>query len=281
MTNKPTLVLGATGKTGRRVADRLEVLGLPIRRGSRSGTPPFDWDDLGTWKPALKGAGAAYITYYPDIAVPGAAQVVEAFAKAAMDQDVRRLVLLSGRGEEGAVLGEQAVQNSGADWTILRSGWFNQNFSEGIFVDQVRSGEVALPVESVREPFIDVDDIAAAAVAALTDERHVGRLYELTGPRLLTFADATTEIAQAVGRDIRFVSVPMEEYTALLAEQRVPPDFVSLIKYLFTEVLDGRNAHLNDGVQQALGRPPRDFTDYVRDTARSGIWSGTPAAVEA
>jgi uncharacterized protein YbjT (DUF2867 family) len=277
MANKPTLVLGATGKTGRRVADGLQALGLPVRRGSRSGAPPFDWEDRATWEPVLQGAGAAYITYYPDLAVPGAAAAVEAFATLALDNQVRRLVLLSGRrGEEGAILGETAVQNSGADWTILRSSWFSQNFSEGFFVDQVLNGEIALPVGSVREPFIDVDDIAEAAVAALTDHRHVGRLYELTGPRLLTFAEATRQIAQAIGRDIRFVPLKMEQYTPLLAEQNVPADFGWLINYLFTDVLDGRNAYLTDGVQQALRRPPRDFADYVRDTAQSGIWSAAP-----
>jgi uncharacterized protein YbjT (DUF2867 family) len=274
MATTPTLVLGATGKTGRRVAARLKARGLPVRRGSRSGEPPFDWEDRTTWAPALRGAGAAYVTYYPDLAIPGAADTVGAFAELAVKSGVRRLVLLSGRGEEGALLSEQAVQNSGADWTILRSTWFSQNFDEGFFLDQILSGEVALPVGDVQEPFVDADDIADIAVAALTDGRHVGQLYELTGPRLLTFPEAIRDIAHAAGREIRYVQVSREQYASVLVEQKVPAEFLSLMNYLFTEVLDGRNAHLTDGVERALGRRPRDFAEYVREAAASGVWRG-------
>jgi uncharacterized protein YbjT (DUF2867 family) len=247
---------------------------LSVRHGSRSGEPPFDWENRNTWTAALRGVGAAYVTYYPDLAVPGASDTVGAFADLAVRNGVRRLVLLSGRGEEGALLGERAVQDSGADWTILRSTWFSQNFNEGFFLDQVLKGEVALPVGSVREPFVDADDIADVAVAALTDQRHIGQLYELTGPRLLTFPEAVGEIARATGRDIRCAQVSPEEYSTMLREQQVPAEFISLMDYLFSEVLDGRNAHLTDGVQRALGRPPRDFSEYARTTAASGIWSG-------
>jgi uncharacterized protein YbjT (DUF2867 family) len=270
MTTRQTLVLGATGKTGRRVAERLTARGVPVRPGSRSGKPPFDWDNRATWTPALHGMGAAYVTYYPDLAIPGAAVTVGDFANLAVKSGVRRLVLLSGRGEDGALLGEQAVRDSGADWTILRSTWFSQNFSEGFFVDQVLKGEVALPVATVQEPFVDADDIAEIAVAALIDDRHVGQLYELTGPRLLTFTEAIDEIARAAGREVRYKQVSPEQYASLLAEQNVPEEFVSLMNYLFTEVLDGRNAHLTDGVQRALGRPPRDFSEYARETAATG-----------
>jgi uncharacterized protein YbjT (DUF2867 family) len=176
MTTKPTLILGATGKTGRRVAERLKARGLPLRAASRTGVPPFNWDDRTTWTSALDGVGAVYITYYPDLAVPGAAATVGEFAKLAVMNGVRRLVLLSGRGEDGALLGERAVQDSGADWTILRSSWFSQNFSEGFFLSQLLNGEVALPVGTVPEPFINAEDLADIAAAALIDDRHVATL---------------------------------------------------------------------------------------------------------
>ena len=182
MTTKTTLVLGGTGKTGRRVAKRLKARGLPVRIGSRSGEPPFDWEDQATWAPALRNVGSVYISYYPDLAVPGAVTKVGSFAQLAVEKGARRLVLLSGGGEEEAQLGEQAVVDSGADWTIVRSTWFNQNFSEGFLLGQVLSGVVALPAGDVREPFVDADDIADVAVAALTDDRHAGQLYEVTGP---------------------------------------------------------------------------------------------------
>jgi uncharacterized protein YbjT (DUF2867 family) len=269
-----TLVLGGTGKTGRRVAQRLTARGLSVRVGSRSGEPPFDWDDEATWAPALKDVGSVYVSYYPDLAVPGSVAAVRSFAKLAAERGIRRLVLLSGRGEEEAQRAERAVQEVSAGWTIVRCSWFNQNFSENYLLEPILEGEVVLPAGDVPEPFVDTDDIADVAVAALTEEGHAGQLYELTGPRLLTFAEAVAEISQATGRKIRFVPITVEEYASVLAEQEVPAGFVWLLTYLFTEVLDGRNAYLTDGVQRALGREPRDFADYARDAATTGIWGG-------
>jgi uncharacterized protein YbjT (DUF2867 family) len=183
-------------------------------------------------------------------------------------------VHLSGRNEPEAELGQQAVRDTGAEVTTLRSTWFSQNFSESYFVEGLLAGELALPAGNTPEPFVDADDIADIAVAALTEDGHVGEVYELTGPRLLTFADAVGEIAQAAGREIRYVPVSVEDFAAALEEQGVPGEWIELLVYLFQEVLDGRNAHLADGVQRALGREPKDFAEYVRDTAATGVWSG-------
>ena len=269
---KTTLVLGGTGKTGRRVVERLVVRGLPARVGSRSGEPPFDWEDEATWTPALRNVESVYVSYYPDLAVPGAVSAVRSFAELAVESGVRRLVLLSGRGEEEAQRAELAVQEVGAESTIVRCSWFSQNFSESYLLEPILSGEVALPAGDVPEPFVDVEDIADVAVAALTEDGHGGRLYELTGPRLLTFAEAVGEIAAAADREVRYVPVSVEQYVAMLAEHEVPAEFVGLLSHLFSEVLDGRNAHLTDGVQRVLGRQPRDFADYARHTAVTGVW---------
>lgn len=271
--NKLTLVLGATGKTGRRVAERLTKQGIPVRIGSRSAEPRFDWDDRSTWQAALDGVASVYVSFYPDLAFPGASETIQSFVGQAVKSGVHRLVLLSGRGEEGAMAGEQAVQNSGVEWTIVRSSWFNQNFSEGHFLESILAGEVAFPVDNVAEPFIDVDDIADMAVAALTEDKHAGQLYEVTGPRLLTFADAVAEIAKASGRTISYVPVTPEQYAAGLAEHGVPADFAEPLLDLITTVLDGRNSHLSDGVRRALGREPKDFSVYARETAATGVWS--------
>src|SRR5918996_818501 len=273
MATKPTLVLGGTGKTGRRVVERLAAQGIPTRLGSRSGAPPFDWEDRATWAPALQDVGSVYVSYYPDLAVPGAVETVGSFAELAVESGVPRLVLLAGRGEPEAELAEDAVRDSGAVLTIVRSTWFAQNFSEDYWQEAILSGEVSLPAGDVPEPFVDADDIADVAVAALTDDRHIGQLYELTGPRLLTFAQAVDEISEASGREIRYVPVSIEEYAAAAAQQGVPAEVIELLTYLFGEVLDGRNAHLTDGVQRALGREPRDFRDYARDAAATGVWN--------
>jgi uncharacterized protein YbjT (DUF2867 family) len=274
---KMTLVLGGTGKTGRRVAERLKARGMPTRVGSRSGEPPFDWEDAATWAPALQNVESVYVSYYPDLAIPGAPAAVRAFAELAVQNGVRRLVLLSGRGEEEAQSAEQALrevgEEAGVEWTIVRCAWFMQNFDENYLLEAILAGEVSLPSANVPEPFVDADDIADVAVAALTEDGHAGQIYELTGPRLLTMEEAVGEISRATGREIRFVPVSLEEYEAVLAEADVPPEFLSFLTYLFGEVLDGRNASLTDGVRRAVGREPKDFADYARDAAATGVWS--------
>ena len=272
--NEVTLVVGGTGKTGRRVVERLQRLGLPLCVGSRSGQPAFNWEDRKTWPSALGGVTRAYVSYYPDVCVPGAVETVRSFFAYAVNAGVKRLVFLSGRGEVEAEQAEQALQASGADWTILRCSFFSQNFSENFFLDPILAGEVALPVASVREPFVDAEDIADVAVAALTQPGHSRQVYELTGPRALTFADAIAEIARVTRRNIRYASVSPEEYRAALLQAQVPQEVIELVLYLFGTVLDGRNTPVTDGVQRSLGRGPRDFTEYVQRAAASGVWGG-------
>src|SRR5215213_7716504 len=275
---KSTLVVGGTGKTGRRVVERLEARGFPVRVGSRSGEPPFDWEEEATWARALRDVGSVYLTYYPDLAIPGSVEAVRSFAKLAVENGVRGLVLLSGRGEPEAERAELALQEvvdakAGAEWTILRSTWFMQNFSEDYMLEHVLSGEIRLPAGDVPTPFLDADDIADVAVAALTEEGHAGQLYELTGPRSLTFAEAAAEIAEATGHEVRYVPVSLEEHAAEAAEHGVPAQVVELLTYLFAEVVDGRNANTTAGVRLALGHEPKDFADYAREAA-TGVWDG-------
>jgi uncharacterized protein YbjT (DUF2867 family) len=269
----PVLVLGGTGKVGRRVAGRLTARGVPVRIGARSATPAFDWNNPATWSRVLEGAQNVFISYAPDIAVPGAPQAVNQFTKQAATAGVERVVLLSGRGEEEAEAAERLVRHGPLPWTIVRCSWFAQNFSEDFLLDPILEGQVALPVDTVAEPFVDCDDIAEVAAEALLDDRHAGQLYELTGPRLLTFSDAIQEISRASRRPIRFTTITPEEFAAALSSAGLQRDEVSLVSYLFSTVLDGRNSSLTDGVERALGRPPRDFADYARETAKTGIWS--------
>ena len=279
-TTKPTLVLGGTGKTGRRVVERLEARGLPVRVGSRSGKPQFDWTDRSTWAPVIDGVGAIYLSFYPDIAVPGARETIRSFAELAIESGVPRMALLSGRGEPEAERAEETVRETGAELTILRSNWFNQNFSEDYLLDHVLSGEIRVPGADAATAFVDGDDIADVAVAALTDDRHVGELYDLTGPRSITFAEAAAEVAEAVGREVRYTPISFEGHEAELAAHGVEPEVIQLLNYLYSEqLLDGRNSTPADGVERALGRKPKDFADYARDTAATGVWA--PSAVKA
>ncbi len=278
-THPRTLVTGGTGKTGRRVAQRLRALGHPVRIGSRAGEPPFDWDDPGTWDSVLDHVEAAYLVYYPDLAFPGAADTLAAFAGRAVAHGVRRLVLLSGRGEEQAVVSEGAVRAVAPDVTVVRASWFAQNFSEHFLLGPVLDGVIALPAGPVPEPFVDAGDVADVAAAALTADGHAGATFELTGPRLLTFADAAAEISRATGREVVFVPVTPAEYAEAAVRAGVPAEEVEPLTDLFVRVLDGRNAAVTGDVARVLGRPARDFADYAAEAAASGVWT-VPAGDE-
>lgn len=271
MSHSPILVIGSSGKTGRRIVRTLATRGFAVRPGSRSAAIPFDWDKPETWPAALEGVQAAYISYFPDLAVPGAAEKIEALTGLARRAGVRRLVLLSGRGEAHAQRCEAIVRDCGLDYTVVRCAWFAQNFSEGYLRDPVLEGVIALPAGSVREPMVDVDDIADVAVAALTEERHAGQLYELTGPRLLGFDEAAAELSAATGRPIRYVPISLDDFHAGLA--KTAGAFIAdVVTGIARETLDGRNERLCDGVQRALGRDPRGFADFCRMAAAAGAW---------
>jgi len=268
-----TLILGGTGKTGRRVAQRLRERGEPARIGSRTGTPPFDWNAPSTWsEPLLRDVGAVYLAYYPDLAVPGAAEQIRGFSEQAVRHGVRRIVLLSGRGEHQVLPSEAAVRACGAEATILRAAFMCQNFSEGFLVDGVLGGEVVFPAGSVLEPFVDADDLADVAVAALLGNDHVGATYDLTGPRLLTFAEATAEIGAATERELVYRQVSMEDYGQALSAH-LPPEHIAFLVDLFRHVLDGHNSHIGGDLERVLGRPARDFGAYARAAAAAGAWT--------
>ncbi|MCB1065430.1 MAG: NAD(P)H-binding protein [Verrucomicrobiae bacterium] len=272
-TTAPFLVIGGGGKTGRRVMDRLEALGHDVRSASRSASPSFDWNDDANWNEVLAGVKALYVTYHPDLSVPGASDHIRALLTVAKAQGVERIVLLSGRGEEEAQLCERLVLHSSIPATIVRCGWFNQNFSESFFRDLLMSGTLAVPNAHVGEGYVDADDIADVVTAALTGDGHEGRIYQLTGPELLTFRDVAAIFHEVTGRELEVIDVSREAFVEGLEAARLPEGMVQLVDYLFNEVLDGRNASLGDGVQQALGRPPRDFRSFLQKAHLSGAFT--------
>ena len=268
----PILIIGATGKTGARVATRLEAMNLPVRRGTRRASIPFDWEAPETWAPVLEGVEKAYVTYFPDLAFPGAVEKVTAFCEAAKASGLKHIILLSGRGEHHARLGEEAVRSSGIDFTLVRSAWFAQNFSEGYLRDPILAGILPMPGGMIKEPIIDIDDIADVVVAALTEGGHKGELYEVTGPRLMSFADMAETLSEAIGRPIKHLPISFEDFHANVAASG--GEFVAdVFTAIARETLDGRNAVLCDGVERALGRPARGFADYAKAAAWSGKWS--------
>ena len=272
MTDQPILIIGATGKTGSRVAMKLEDKGLPVRHGARQSETPFDWEDPATWPAILSGVAKAYVTFFPDLAFPGAIEKLEAFVTVAVESGLKHMVLLSGRGEHFASLGEEVVRKSGLGFTIVRSAWFAQNFSEGYLRDPILGGVLPMPGGDITEPIIDIDDIADVVVAALTEEGHLGERYEVTGPRLMTFAEMATVLSATLDRLIRHVPITFEDFHANIAASGD-----TFVADVFTEIaretLDGRNAYVTDDVERALGRKPRDFAAFAHSAMSNGAWS--------
>lgn len=276
MNTKKILVLGANGKTGRRVLERLENnTEVEVRAGSRSAVIPFDWEKPETWQAALKDINAVYISYQPDLAIPSATTAIQLFSGLAAQMGVEKMVLLSGRGEKEAQVCEEIVKTNAKKWTIVRASWFSQNFSESFFLEPIVAGYVALPRAEALEPFTDADDIADVIVASLLEDKHNGQTYELTGPRLLTFKEAIAEIAKAAEREIAFQPLSLEEYIQMLREYQVPEDHIWLVNYLFEQVLDGRNSSITSDIEKVLGRKAKDFSAYALETATTGVWNQT------
>ncbi|WP_299534109.1 NAD(P)H-binding protein [uncultured Streptomyces sp.] len=279
MTQTDILVLGSTGKTGRRVVENLRARGASVRAAGRSAKVRFDWDDEATWEPALTGAGAAYLVDRQDQPGPWDAEAaIGALAKLAVECGVRRLVLLQARttglvGGKDLGAGERGVRDSGAEWTVLRPNWFFQNFDEGVLLDSVRAGEIRLPSGDGREPFVDTGDVAEVAAAALVEDGHDGQVYDLSGPRALTLTEAAGEISRAVGREISYVPVSHDDYVGELLSYDVPADYAAFVADLAGQIRQNLNSTPTDTVERVLGRAPRDFTDFAREAAARGSWA--------
>ncbi|MCE2593643.1 NmrA family transcriptional regulator [Motilimonas cestriensis] len=270
--SSPIVIIGKNAKTGARVNQRLRERGVNTRPVSRTTEIQFDWDNRNTWANALRGAKSAYVTYQPDLAVPRAADDITAFIGVAKAEEIEHLVLLSGRGEEGAQTAEQILINSGLTWNVVRASWFAQNFSESFMAEGILSGELILPATNTPEPFIDVDDIAQVVVAALIEPTKHNCLFEVTGPELLTFQDCVNEIAQQLGKAIKFTEITIDEYLQMLKVQNVPISHQWLLNELFTVVFDGRNSRITDDVKLATGDAATKFSDYVAKTIAAGHW---------
>jgi uncharacterized protein YbjT (DUF2867 family) len=276
------LILGGTGKTGGRIAQRLREAGHRVRSASRTrGDVRFELGAPSTWPLALDGIAAVYVME-PEMQVTEEGQRrIPRFADAAAAAGVQRLVLLSAPGVEDNEThplwrAEEAIKSSGLQWTIVRPTWFAQNFSEAFWLPGILDGSLVLPTGDGATAFVDADDIADVAAAALTHDGHDGEIYVLTGPRAISFGEAVDLIAGATGRTIRHVDISAEAFTQAQIADGVPAHIAEQLTSIYIAIRDGEPAAVFDGVQRALGRQPRAFEEYVSAAAAAGAWRRRP-----
>ncbi|WP_394746864.1 NmrA family NAD(P)-binding protein [Spongiimicrobium salis] len=279
MKTENIVVIGGTGKTGSRVAKNLKEEGYNVRVVGQKTNPALDWENPETYEAVLEGMDRAYIVYYPDLAVPGSRDAITALTEKAKAAGLKKVVLLSGKGETEAEACEEIVANSGLDYTLVRASWFNQNFSEGAFVDFVLDGVVALPMPEARIPFVDANDIADVVSKVLVDDSYNGQTITVTGPEMRTFEEVVGIMAEAIDRPLQFVPISIEEFKDGMRKAGLPDSYVWLFGYLFKEVLGNPdNQEVSHDVEKVLGRKPIDFTEYAAKVAAAGNWS--PVKIE-
>jgi uncharacterized protein YbjT (DUF2867 family) len=273
------LVTGGTGKSGRRVARRLTAAGRAVRIAARAGPQPFDWLNADTWAAALDGVSAIYL-----VPPPGAGDVLAAMialAQAALARGVRRLVLLSGspvaEGGPGAGQTHLWLRENAADWAVLRPSWFMQNFSEGQHLATIQGqGVIYSATQDGRVPFISADDIAAAAVAALTAPAPLNRDFILTGPEPISYDTVARLIGEAAGRPVAHRRISAEELAAWYRSIDRPALLAQMLGMMDVMIAGGAEDRVTGGVLELTGRPPTDFGAFAR--ANGALWAPGRAA---
>jgi uncharacterized protein YbjT (DUF2867 family) len=276
------LILGGTGKVGRRLAPSLTRAGHVARAASRHGSTRFDWRDAATWPRALAGTDGLFIVG-PGSAADWSPRLASLLSMA-RSSGATHAVLLSARGSEllpgGAVAtAERALQEGPLPWTILRPAHFAQNFTEAMFAPV--GGLITAPVGTGAAPFIDVSDIADVAAAVLTSYAWDGATLDLSGPEAVTFAEAATILAAESGTPVRFADESDASHVARLRASGTPEGYTQWRMALLGGIRRGADAYLSDGVQAVLGRPPTGFREWARREAPTAAWARAASGGEA
>lgn len=270
-TSSRILVLGATGKTGSRVAQKLLDRGVSVRTAARNGAEvAFDWNDPSTFPAALHGVSGVYLVS-PVMRVDFAG-IVAQFLDEAERAGVRHVTYLSAYGIEYAPpeVALRAVELDLASRTslahaILRPAWFMQNFSE-TFLRPVND-EIVVPCGNGAEAFVSAEDIASVAAATLSDPmRHAGRAYSPTGPEALTFEEAAGHISNAVGRKIAYRDIGRDAWIAAMTQAGVPAEYGEVLRTLTEMVASGQGSRSNADVFMATGVAPTRFEEFAAET---------------
>jgi uncharacterized protein YbjT (DUF2867 family) len=275
----PILVVGATGHVGREVVRQLKKLGRKVRvmtrdaaRAGELGVTPDevavgDLRDPASLPAAVAGVEKAYYaTPDPEDNVA----MLENFLAAAKAAGVRHVVRLSARSADPDAkedlarrhgLAERALERSGLAWTHIRPSWFMQ-----MMFEYAPGGRMELPGGAGRIGWIDTRDIAAMAVAALTEPGHEGKCYIISGPEALGYGDMAHMMSEATGRDFVYVDMTPEAYRERALAQGDEAWYVDLILQLYANIRADRYAGISDEFERVMGRPSTPFAQFARDT---------------
>jgi uncharacterized protein YbjT (DUF2867 family) len=282
MTNTPILILGGTGKTGRRVAEHLRALDAHPRTAARHDADVhFDWASARTYAAALHSVSSVYLVI-EGIGTEHERSIVE-FLDAAQAAGVQHVTYLSARGIEQAppsiplrAVELALTERTGLTHTVLRPNWFMQDFSESFLQARIVSDDaVFAPSADGAEAFVDAEDIAAVAAATLLDPpAHAGLSYTLSGPEALTFAQIAIHISAATGRTITHVDPPMDQWATESVASGMAQDYAELHIGLFQELRAGHGAHTTDDVRRVTGDAPTRFAAYAARHETLAAWTG-------
>ncbi|MFJ2415916.1 SDR family oxidoreductase [Streptomyces brevispora] len=274
------VVTGATGNVGRPLTQALAEAGEQVTAVSRRAVAmpdgvrhvAADLAELTSLAPALDGAKALFLLLSGDLHAPEArpADIIGLAAASG----VRRVVLLSSQGVATRPLGpsrvamrtvEDALRESGLDWAVLRPGGFASNALA--WAESVRTqGTVAAPFGDVGVPVVDPADIAEVAAACLLDDRHIGGVYELTGPEVITPRQQAEAIAAALGSPVRFHELTRDEAKTTMIRfvpMELADDTLDIIS-----APNPSELRISPDVERVLSRAPRSFNGWVaRNTA--------------
>jgi len=276
------LITGATGDVGARVVRQLVARNIRPRVLVRSAEKAYalfgesaeirmgDLADTATTRLAMKGVDTLFLVNVG----PEIPQRDEAAATAAREEGVRRIVKLSSIDVEHGLaigawheLGEAAIRASGVAFTFIRPTGFMNNLlawahsikTEGIVRSSTGNGG---------RPFIHSEDIAAVSLAALLDAEYAGRILSITGPRSLTFGDATGIIAGAIGKKLVYQAISDEEagerYSRFSGSSQETEAHVAL----WRAIREGRLAAATDEVEQTLARKPVSLEQWASENAQ-------------
>ncbi|QSB06066.1 NmrA family NAD(P)-binding protein [Natronoglycomyces albus] len=265
------LVLTGTGKTGRRTVSALRQRGIEPRLGSRRNDPAFDWHQPQTWGPALEGIDTVFV------AIPDEHIEVEEFIDHATRCGVRKLVGLAGRRQHllpkaPSSLLAAHVKASGLPWTMLEANNFNENFSEGIYRDEVLEGTIYATVGDTPEPFIALEDLGEVAAAVLSQPGHEGITYELSGPEAISFAQVAQILQSEIGSPVTYVDVDPQTYHAAVLAAGESEELADFLNDMYEVMRKGLISDVADGVGRVLDREAVTFADWARRAAKSGAW---------